>query len=220
MHSALPRDFYARDAVQVARELLGARLIRKKGRTQKSGFITETEAYLGAADTASHAHKRRTQRTAMLYSQPGATYVYFVYGLHHMLNVIAGSPGSGCAVLIRGLVPIVHNRTRNKTPHRTLDGPAKLTSFLNIDMKLNGEDLTSCTNLWIEPGIPLPPRVIQRTPRRGIGYAAPSDRQARLRFTLTRAADALLFEYPRPITCSSGPVAVAEKNRASRRRCI
>src|SRR5262245_36385866 len=101
----LPRDFYRRSALNVARELLGARLVRLHDGIRLSGSITETEAYVGEEDLGCHAKAGRTARTAIMYGPPGHAYVYFTYGMHWLLNAVTGEVGSPAAVLIRAIVP-------------------------------------------------------------------------------------------------------------------
>src|SRR5579859_4471745 len=107
MPDPLPRSFYARSALVVARELLGAQLVRiEAGQPRVAGLIVETEAYSGADDLASHGRKRITPRNQPMYGQPGLTYVYLSRGIHPMLNVVAEPEGSPGAVLIRAIRPL------------------------------------------------------------------------------------------------------------------
>ena len=150
----LSRDFYDRPTLRVARDLLGARLVRiVKGR-RISGLITETEAYIGEQDLACHAKAGRTPRTEVMYGKPGHAYVYFTYGNHWMLNVVTEREGFPAAVLIRAIQPLegaqIMARRRNG---RDTHGPGKLTQALGIARGQNGADLTDPTSgLWIESG--------------------------------------------------------------------
>jgi DNA-3-methyladenine glycosylase len=140
----LPRSFYNRPAIQVARDLLGKVLVH--GAT--GGIIVETEAYLGLDDAASHAYRGITPRTEVMFGPPGHAYVYFIYGMYECVNVVAERDGTAGAVLIRALEPLVGielMRTRRpgaKRPRDLASGPGKLTIALGITRALNGADLT------------------------------------------------------------------------------
>jgi len=142
----LNRDFFARDTLAVARDLLGQRLVRVVDGQRLSGRIVEVEAYIGESDQASHARFGLTQRNAPMYGAPGHAYVYFVYGMHHCLNTVTDSEGFPAAVLIRALEPVEGieqmREWRGGVPDRLLTGgPARLCQALNIDLALNGIDL-------------------------------------------------------------------------------
>lgn len=175
--SSVPGSFYNRPVVEVARALLGALLVRQMAAKRIAGYIIETEAYAGESDLACHARAGRTPRTEVMYGPPGRAYVYFIYGMHWMLNVVAESEGSPSAILIRALLPsegidrmeeLRHTgQTRNLT-----DGPAKLCQALSIDGHLNGVDLTTqAGGLWIEPGVDVRDADVICGPRVGINYA-------------------------------------------------
>ena len=137
----LPRNFFARDTVTVARELIGSVLIRKIDERIIVARIVETEAYL-PDDEASHSFRGKTNRNAAMFAAPGTCYVYFIYGVHHCLNVATEAENIGAAVLIRSLDKI-----------ENCNGPGKLCKNLNIDRTLNGVDLTDQTSpLWIAEG--------------------------------------------------------------------
>lgn len=160
----LGRSFYARDAVTVARELLGATLVhRHRGRLLR-GRIVETEAYVGAHDLACHASKGRTRRTEVMFGRAGHAYVYLVYGIHELLNVVTGAKDDAQAVLIRAAEVLPE---ASGGPGR-MNGPGKLARSLRVTRALNGADLCG-SRLWIERG--RAPRKIARARRIGVDYA-------------------------------------------------
>lgn len=187
----LSREFFARDTLAVARELLGTRLVRMLDGERLSGVIVECEAYIGEDDTACHASKGRTARNEVMFGPPGYAYVYFTYGMHWMLNVVTEIAGFPAAVLVRAIEPVegietmrVLRQAKGK-PRRERDltsGPARLTQALAIDRTLNGTDLVAGDQLWLEPGDSFPDDGVERGPRIGIRYAAEKDRLARWRF--------------------------------------
>jgi DNA-3-methyladenine glycosylase len=155
----LPRSFYDRPAVEVARDLLGSRLVRRLDGTRLAGIITETEAYQGEDDLGCHARAGRTPRTANMYGPPGHAYIYFTYGMHWLLNAVTCAEGCPAAVLLRAIQPLegLERMALNRpnlahTSHWT-DGPARLTQALALDGQLNGIDLCDpAGELVIEPG--------------------------------------------------------------------
>jgi len=186
MAEILRRDFYARDPVEVARSLLGCRLLRRVDGVCLGGRITETEAYVGAEDSASHAYRGMTPRNRVMFGPPGHAYVYFVYGMHHMFNVVTGAEGVPWAVLIRGLAPELGlDAMRERRGRRPLaDGPGKLCQALAIDRGFDAWDLTRGQALWIEAGEQVPDSAVAAGPRVGIDYALPQHREAPWRFCL------------------------------------
>lgn len=185
----LERDFYARDTVTVARELLGKRLVCLRNGERVSGVITETEAYLGMGDTACHAHKGHTARTEIMFGEAGHAYVYLCYGLHNMLNIVTREAGEPEAVLIRALHPQENmdimrvSRGTGGDDRNLANGPGKLCQALGVTKKRHhGLDLTLGAKLWLEPCAAVNPAKIFATPRIGINYAAPADVSAPLRF--------------------------------------
>lgn len=182
----LTHHFYARDTLVVARKLLGKKLVRKYRGHTLNGLICETEAYLGTTDSASHAFKGKTPRNAVMYGRAGMAYVYFVYGMHYLLNVVTEEEDNPCAILIRALWPLdglEHmQRNRGRSGKDLTNGPAKLCQALMIDKALNGWDLTAGRKLWLEAQPSIPERVIKKGPRIGIDYAKPADRRAARRF--------------------------------------
>jgi DNA-3-methyladenine glycosylase len=169
--SRLMRSFFAQETLVVARALLGQRLVRMLDGRRLSGLICEVEAYTGPTDQASHAY-HRTPRSAIMYGLPGFAYVYFIYGTHFCLNVVAKSAGQAAgAVLFRGLVPdegrAVMVARRRMAAHLT-DGPGKLCQALGIERAQNGLDLTASDELWLETGIAVPEAEVRYTPRIGV----------------------------------------------------
>jgi len=149
------RNFFLGDAVTVARQLPGMDLVINAGEKYGRFMITETEAYLGNGDRACHASRGRTPRTEPMYLDGGHLYIYFVYGMHWMLNIVTGAAEDPQAVLIRGV--------------RQYTGPGRVTKGLGIDGTFNREDLASSGRIWVEktglrPDLTAGPRV-------GINYA-------------------------------------------------
>ena len=186
MSSALKRDFYSQDTLTVARNLLGKKLIRTLRGKRLSGIITETEAYLGASDSASHAFRGQTPRNQVMFGPAGQAYVYFVYGMHYLLNVTTEQEGIPCAVLIRALKPMEGikqmERYRGCKGSNLTNGPAKLCQALNIDKAFNQWDLTKGKKLWLEDYETVADQQICTGARIGIDYAATQDRHAPWRF--------------------------------------
>ncbi len=176
----MPRLFYRREATSVARGLLGQRLVTCLDGRRTSGIIVETEAYLGAVDKAAHSYgNRRTARTETMFGDGGHLYVYFVYGMHHCANVVAGEPGDPLAVLLRALQPdegiatMFERRQRARRETDLCSGPGKLCQALGITRALDGEDLVDGNPVTIERlrQRSLPQARIATGPRVGIGYA-------------------------------------------------
>lgn len=158
----LTQAFFRRPAAEVARALIGKILVRRLHGKLFRARLIETEAYLGPADLASHAAKGRTRRTEVLFGPPGRAYVYLIYGLHEMLNVVAGTAGQGQAVLIRAADPLDDWKA-------DLSGPGRLTRALQITRLHNGLDLTG-TQLYLLDNPGYQP-VVQSAKRIGIDYA-------------------------------------------------
>lgn len=153
----LPRSFFTRATLRVARDLLGTFIVRKTPGGRLAGMIVEVEAYLGENDPASHAFRGRTKRNDVMFLRGGHLYVYFTYGMHYCCNVVSGREGAGRAVLIRAIEPVegigvmYRNRgralkTKAARPCAAIDpgltnGPAKLCRALGITMRENGTDL-------------------------------------------------------------------------------
>ena len=166
----LPSTFYARDAQTVARALLGQTLVCEIGEVQRARVV-ETEAYVGVHDLACHASKGRTKRTETMFGPPGRLYVYLIYGMYSMLNVVTGAEGEAQAVLVRAAEPL--ENVAGKT-----DGPGKLTRALGVTRDHNAHPLDRAP-LYFEAGSP--PEQIVTTTRVGIPYAG-EWRDAPLRF--------------------------------------
>ena len=167
----LGKQDYQRDAVGMAKVLLGMTLCRRlEDGTVLRARIVETEAYFGEEDTACHAHKGRTSRTDVMYASGGFAYVYLCYGMHDMLNVVTGPADHPEAVLIRGVEGAI--------------GPGRVTKALQITRAFNRENLVDSDRLWIESdGVSVR---FKATPRIGIGYATKRDQSRKWRFVLCR----------------------------------
>jgi DNA-3-methyladenine glycosylase len=181
MPDLLSRTFFERSAIEVARDLLGARLVRWIDGRRMEGSIIEAEAYQGEEDLACHAKAGRTARTRVMYGPPGHAYVYFTYGAHWMLNVVTERVDYPAAVLIRGIEPLDGLDTMAEQRPAPLakdgkprsagwtDGPAKLTQALAITGSLNGIDLCSRdSELYLEAGERVPDERVRVSTRIGI----------------------------------------------------
>jgi DNA-3-methyladenine glycosylase len=193
--SIIARDFYNRPALEVARDLLGCRLVRIQSGQRLSGLIMETEAYQGESDLGCHASAGKTPRTEVMYGPPGHAYVYFTYGMHWMFNVVTEPENSPSAVLIRGILPtegtqiMAENRPYNAMKTGWTDGPAKLTQALNIDKAFNAVDLCTRDNqIWIESGDPIPEKFITQTARIGLNSVPEFWSQLPWRFVVDQGA--------------------------------
>jgi DNA-3-methyladenine glycosylase len=189
----LPRPFYKRPALQVARDLLGKRLVRLDNGHYISGIILETEAYCGEEDQGCHCRAGRTPRTEVMYGSPGHAYVYFTYGMHWMLNFVVEPEGYPAAILIRAIEPetglelIAHRR--GSQPERSwTDGPGKICQALNIDKRLNGADLCSDeSELYVENGYEFSDSCVTTGPRVGLNNVPEPWRSIPWRFQLERS---------------------------------
>ena len=174
----LPREFYTRsDVLEVARDLLGKKLVvPNRNGARVAGIIVETEAYRGPEDRASHAwNGRRTNRTETMYGAGGTAYVYFVYGMYNQFNVVTNVEGVPHAVLVRALEPVeglevMRRRRRGRSEHELTSGPGRLCLAMGIDRRLDKADLLD-DRVWIEEGMSISPRQVERGPRIGIDYA-------------------------------------------------
>lgn len=175
--------FYARDALVVARELLGKELRHGAVRLR----ISEVEAYRWPDDTANHCRSGRTARNAPMWGPPGRAYVYLCYGMHQMLNLVTGVEGEGEAVLIRACEPLagealIRRRRGDKRGPVLLTGPGKVGAALALDASFNHHPLYRRGGLELHEAPP--PAAILEGPRVGIDYAAPEDRRAPWRLAI------------------------------------
>ncbi len=162
--TALPRGFYARPTLVVARELLGKTLVHVGGHgVCRSGRIVETEAYVGPDDLASHARVGAKGRAAIMFGRAGVAYVYLVYGMHHCFNAVTEVEGYPGAVLVRAIEPLHDNAERGA-------GPALVCRALGIDRTCTGLDLTT-SSLFIEDAPTIPDARVRVGPRIGVEYA-------------------------------------------------
>lgn len=169
----LRRDFYIRDVLDIAPGLPGKYLtINKPGSPVKQWMITEVEAYRGSEDLACHASKGRTPRTEVMYHTGGKLYIYLIYGIYWMLNIVTGEADNPQAILIRGITGF--------------DGPGKLTSGLNIDRSFYGIDLVTSDLIWIETRENEVTRVKKGT-RIGIDYAGDLWKNKQWRFFVSKS---------------------------------
>jgi len=158
----LPRIYFNRPTVQVARSLIGKYVVREIDGRILAGKILEVEAYVGPEDKACHASKGRTQRTEVLFGPPGVAYVYLIYGMYHCLNVVTEREEFPSAVLVRAI----------EIDGKLIDGPGRLCRTLEIDRRLNRVDLTTGESLWFEDRGALVKRGdVEARPRIGVEYA-------------------------------------------------
>lgn len=156
MNGRLPEEFYRRDVIEVAPAMLGKILVRKfSSGEEHRHIITEAEAYSAPHDLACHASKGRTPRTEVMFREGGLVYVYLIYGMYWMLNVVTGKTGEASAVLIRGV--------------QNISGPGRVGKALQLDKSFYGENLYTSDRLWIEDSTITPE--YKSLPRVGIGYA-------------------------------------------------
>lgn len=170
----LTRSFYDRPALEVARDLLGKRLVRIDDGGRLAGVIIETEAYDGEDDLGCHCRAGRTPRTLVMYGLPGHAYVYFTYGMHWMLNFVVEAPDYPAAILIRAIHPvegveIIAKRRASQPAAHWTDGPGKICQALNIDKRYNGADLCDeKAHLFVEKGEAIPDSSVTIGPRVGL----------------------------------------------------
>jgi DNA-3-methyladenine glycosylase len=172
----LRRAFYARDAVTLARDLLGRVLFFESPAGLLAGRIVETEAYTGTADPASHAYRGVTVRNTVMFGPAGYAYVYFTYGMHHCLNVVAERQGTAGAVLVRSLEPlwglgVMRGHGPQGGDERLCSGPGKICKAFGLTLQHNGLDLTRGP-LGIAAGRAVDDRQVKVGPRIGISRAA------------------------------------------------
>ena len=171
------RSFFTRDSRRLARDLLGHILLTEFNGIRTAGYITEAEAYR-QEEPASHCHRGKTRRNAAMFLTGGHIYVYFIYGMHHCVNIVAGSPDYGEAVLLRAIMPaegLDHMRERRGRKVRDKDlanGPGKLTRALGIGPEHDCLDLLDPDSpIRLLPGTPVPDSNVRQTPRIGITKA-------------------------------------------------
>lgn len=169
----IKRAFFARPAEQVAPDLLGKTLVRKLPGLTLRARIVETEAYVGPHDLACHAAKGRTARTAVMFGPPGHAYVYLIYGMYYLINIVTGSDGEAEAVLLRAAEPLDDNQA-------AMNGPGRLTRALSIDLSEYGLDVCTSDTLFLTDG-PAPAHIAS-SPRVGVDYAGEHWALAPLRF--------------------------------------
>lgn len=163
-------SFFHRECLKVAEDLVGKVLVRKTSEGEIRLRITETESYIGEADTACHAHKGRTKRTEVMYKEAGTIYVYLCYGIHWLLNIVTGDKDDPQAVLIRAC--------------EGFEGPARLTKKLKITGEYNRKGITDCEDFYIEDdGFKCEVKTDKRV---GIGYASQEDQERPWRFIMKR----------------------------------
>ena len=162
----LQHDFYVRDVLQVAPDLLGCYLVRNINGNIHKYKITEVEAYRGEEDLACHASKGRTKRTEIMYHTGGNIYMYIIYGIHWLLNIVTGEKENPQAVLIRGI--------------ENISGPGRVSKALQLGKEFYGEDLTSSERIWIENKEKTPDIITSK--RIGIDYASAEWRDKPWRF--------------------------------------
>lgn len=171
----LPQSFYQRsNVVQVAKDLIGKRLITNVNDMLTSGIIVETEAY-SYKERGCHAYKGPTERNKVMFEKGGISYVYLCYGMHHLFNVVTNQSGKADAVLIRALEPVLGidlmmERMKVNSIKRITSGPGKLTKALGITKSWNGVDLLG-HQVWIEEGEKVSSSKIKADARIGIDYA-------------------------------------------------
>lgn len=189
----LSRAFFARPTLQVARDLIGMRLVRLENGRRIAGYILEAEAYIGEEDQGCHARAGRTKRTEVMYGPPGFTYVYFTYGMHWLLNLVTEGEGFPAAVLLRSIWPSegledIASRREGVAPDRWTDGPGKICRALNIDGSLNGIDTCAPgADIFLEEGLSIPDSAVTNTPRVGLNNVPEPWKSIPWRF-LARAA--------------------------------
>ena len=154
----LKKDFFQRDTLKVAEEILGKYLVRNTEQGVISGMITEVEAYDGPQDKASHASRGRTRRNEVMFWGGGYIYVYLVYGIHYMVNIVTGAEEYPAAILIRGTEQV--------------SGPGRLTNYFQIDRSLDKISADPSSGLWVENrGVRIEEGDIYTTHRVGVQYA-------------------------------------------------
>ncbi len=163
MRRKLPRAFYDRDTIAVARDLLGKYLVHETRGVERTGRIVEVEAYIGPHDLAAHSARGLTERTRVMFGPPGHAYVYMIYGMYFCMNVVTEREGHASAVLLRAVEPVKNIADRTQ-------GPGLLCQAMRIDKRTNGHDLTSNDFYIAMPEKNAAFTVVKR-PRVGVDYA-------------------------------------------------
>ena len=174
MARVLNKTFFNRSTLEVAQDLLGKQLCRRldSGKIIRAR-ITETEAYDGFEDKASHAHKGATTRNVVMFGPPGRSYIYLCYGVHWLLNITTREKGYPAAVLLRGVEGV--------------SGPGRLTKHFQLDSQFNNQLLTRVNGLWVEDdGCDVSSGAMKATPRVGVDYAGPEWSKMPWRFVWNR----------------------------------
>ncbi|MFH1111813.1 MAG: DNA-3-methyladenine glycosylase [Patescibacteria group bacterium] len=190
MSRKIGRDFFEQPTVSVAKKLLGCFLVRKIGKKIYRAMITETEAYLGPNDKASHASYGRTKRTEIMFGKAGHAYVYLIYGMYYCFNIVTEKQGYPAAVLIRAVHPILSvsknvrpDIFRDKEP-KLVSGPGRVCRYFKIDKYLNSEDIIIGKKIWLEYGTKISLTKIISAPRIGVDYAGSKWQHKKWRFYL------------------------------------
>jgi len=173
MRNVLLKDFFNKDAFLVAEDLLGKYLVRSHRGKERAVMITELELYDGVEDKASHASRGLTERNKPMFGEAGHFYVYLVYGMHNMLNIVCREKGYPSAILIRA--------------SNEISGPARLTKELKIDRTLNQKAAMPSSGLWFEDrGVLIDKKKIKKTKRVGVEYAGPIWSEKLYRFLIEK----------------------------------
>jgi DNA-3-methyladenine glycosylase len=168
----LPREYFQRPTLRVARSLIGKYLVREGKAGLQVGRIVEVEAYVGPEDRASHASRGRTPRTDVMFGPAGVAYVYLIYGMYHCFNVVTEGVGYPAAILIRSVIPVAGAGVTGQERRGAINGPGRVCRFFDIDRTLNRLDLTLGRTLWLEDRRDrVPASAIAAAPRIGVDYA-------------------------------------------------
>ena len=173
MRTKLQSIFFQRDVLELAPDLLGKKIVRVINGKVYEYFITEVEAYRGAEDRACHAFKGRTERTEVMYKEGGYIYIYLIYGMYWMLNIVAGRAGIPQAALIRSV--------------RGINGPGRLGREIKLDKSFYGESLITSNRIWLEEGFNV--AEIKTGRRIGIDYAGEFWKNVEWRFYILQNED-------------------------------
>jgi DNA-3-methyladenine glycosylase len=215
----LDRTDFTAPTLRVARDLLGKFIVHRQDGRELAAMITEVEAYKGPRDRASHAAGgRRTARVEPLYRDGGTVYVYFVYGMHWLLNFSTAGAGKPEGVLIRAV------QADASDGHAVIAGPGRVTRHLAIDKRLDGADATRSKELWLEDrGVRIPGRRVRKSPRVGVDYAGPYWAARPWRYSVIEEAGSAGTRADRPVGSPTarpctGATDTREPGRRTRRR--